>query len=88
MALVDYEAVVLDLEAYIEAKPGRSFGERELPDELRRLRQRHRKPEGLVEKALRLYDAEMQDASRRGPSPAPFEEGAGMGDGAPIRVAP
>lgn len=84
--LVDWEAVVLDLEAYIEAKPGRSFGERELSNELRRLRVRHRVTEGLPERALRLYGADLIDVLRPRPATPDPEGPGGMGGGAPHRV--
>lgn len=70
--LVDYEAVLHDLEAYMQGKSGNSFGQRELTDLLAELRVRHRQPEGLVERALRLFDPELQEilAVQRGQSAA------------------
>lgn len=57
MALVDYEAVVLDLEAEVAAK--NSHGQRDLLRKIAELRQEHRVTEGLPERALRLYGAEL-----------------------------
>jgi hypothetical protein len=63
MPLVDYEAVVLDLEQLIRSK--RSHGQRDLLDALADLRSRHRLAEGLAEKALRLYGDELHEALSR-----------------------
>lgn len=85
--LVDWEAVVHDLEAYIDSKPGRSFGERELTAELRGLRVRHRVTEGLPERALRLYGASLIDVLRPTPATPDSEVSGGMRDGDPHRIA-
>ena len=68
MALIDWEAVCHDLEAFIEEKDGNSFGQRELVDQLLVLRVKHRQVEGLPEKALRLYSEDLVDALSRGPN--------------------
>jgi hypothetical protein len=57
MALVDWEALVLDLEAHVRSK--NSHGQRELLDLLADLRSRHRVSEGLPERAGRLYLPEL-----------------------------
>ena len=59
--LVDWEAVVLDLRAYMQQKEGNSYGHRELADLLDELTVRHRQVEGLAVKALRLYGDELAD---------------------------
>jgi hypothetical protein len=59
MALVDWEAVALDLERHFLSK--NSFGQRELLAKLAELRSTHRQPEGLVERAGRLYLPELTD---------------------------
>lgn len=53
MALVDYEAVVLDLMAHVRQK--NSHGQRELIDLIADLTVEHRQPEGLPEKVGRVY---------------------------------
>lgn len=87
MALVDWEAAFLDLEAYIEGKDGRSFGQRELSDEMRRLRVRHRVPEGLPERAMRLLGPDLMEALRRRPATPDPEASGGMDEGATHRMA-
>lgn len=84
--LVDWEAVVHDLEAFIANKQGNSFGQRELTDELLRLRVLHRQVEGLPEKALRLYGSELIDVL----SPRPATDGAARagGNGQPLTASP
>lgn len=86
MALIDYEGVVADLEAYIEEKDGNSFGERELTDLLRRLRVRHRIHEGLAEKALRLYGSELAESLRRRPNLSTPEGAVEMAESALHRI--
>lgn len=63
MPLVDYEAVVLDLEQLIRSK--RSHGQRALLDALADLRSKHRLAEGLAEKSLRLYGSELYEVLSR-----------------------
>jgi hypothetical protein len=87
VALVDWEAVILDLEEFIETKDGRSFGQRELTDLLRGLRVRHRIQEGLPERALRLYGPDLIDALRREPATPDSEVSGGMDEGATHRIA-
>lgn len=82
----DYEAVVQDLEAFIQGKDGPSFGRRELVDKLLELRVRHRMAEGLPERALRLYGPELTEILRqRSATPGPEGPG-GMGDDAIHRI--
>lgn len=59
MALVDWEAVVLDFQGHIRSK--NSHGQRELTDKLADLIVQHRQVEGLPEKALRLYGPELHE---------------------------
>jgi hypothetical protein len=81
--LIDYEAVVHDVEAYIEGKDGNSFGERELTDLLRSLRVRHRIQEGLPERALRLYGPQLAESLRGRPAPSDLEGSDRMDASAP-----
>lgn len=85
--LVDYEAVVLDLEEYIQGKDGRSFGERELTDVIRGLRVRHRVQEGLPERALRLLGPDLIDVLSHRPAAPDSEVSGGMAGGSPARIA-
>jgi hypothetical protein len=84
--IVDHEAVLADLEAFIVSKDGRSFGQRELTDEIQRLRVKHRVPEGLVEKTLRVYGDELQEALRRRPDTDRSEGREDMAGSAPVRI--
>ncbi len=78
MALVDWEAVVLDLEAHVMSR--NSHGQRDLLRVLTELKIRHRQVEGLPEKALRLYGPELAEALDRGPA-------GGEHEGSPAMVA-
>lgn len=82
--LVDWEAVVLDLEARLQTKG--SWGRRELIEHLTEARVRHRIPEGLPEKALRLYGEQLIEVLRQRPATPDSEVSGGMGDGAIHRV--
>lgn len=54
MARVDYEAALQELTTWIAtAKPG--YGRQELLVKMAELQERHRVPEDLLEKAVRLY---------------------------------
>lgn len=66
MALVDWEAVVLDLEDHIQSRS--SHGRRDLVDKLAELRSQHRIAEGLVEKCLREYAPELNEALTQKPA--------------------
>lgn len=83
MALVDWEAVVLDLECYIAAK--NSHGQRDLLAKLAELRSEHRQLEGLPEKALRLYGDELVDALKPRPTDVDSAGGDAMDGASPIR---
>lgn len=56
MALVDYEAIVLDIEEHVRVKD--SHGKRELLEKLADLRSEHRIKEGMPQRALRLWSTE------------------------------
>jgi hypothetical protein len=84
--IVDYEAVVADLELFMLEKDGNSFGLRELQDKLHELRVKHRVPEGFVEKALRLYDEELLAALRQRPNTSAVEAAGEMAGSAPVRI--
>lgn len=71
MALVDWEAVALDLEAHVLSK--NSHGQRDLLAKIAELKIRHRQIEGLVEKATRLYGPELAEALDRRPADAEHE---------------
>lgn len=71
MALVDWEAVVLDLEAHVRSR--NSHGQRDLLATLADLKIRHRQIEGLPEKALRLYGPELAEVLDRRPTDAEHE---------------
>lgn len=71
MALVDWEAVALDLEGYVLSR--NSHGQRDLLAKLAELKIRHRQVEGLPEKALRLYGSELAEALDRRPADAEHE---------------
>lgn len=66
MALVDWQAVVLDLQAHVRTK--NSHGQRELTDLIIDLMEKHRIEEGLPERMFRLYAEDVQDALSRTPS--------------------
>lgn len=83
MSLIDWEAVVLDLEAYIAAK--HSHGQRELLARLAELRVQHRQIEGLPEKALRLYGTDLIDAVTPRPAGPDSDGGGAMDEASTIR---
>lgn len=63
--MVDWEAVVADLRAFLVARHldgHNSFGYRELTDLLQELQVKHRLEEGLPEKALRVYGSALREA--------------------------
>lgn len=53
MAITDHEAVLADLEEYLLTRS--SHGQQDLLRKIIELRARNRVPEGLIEKALRLF---------------------------------
>lgn len=59
MATVDWESVVLDVVARLRTK--NSHGQRELTDFITDSITAHRLPEGLPERALRVYGPELAD---------------------------
>lgn len=83
MALVDWEAVVLDLEDYIADK--NSHGQRDLLAKLAELRSRHRQIEGLAEKALRLYGEELIEVLKPRPAGVDHEGSDAMDEASTIR---
>lgn len=82
--VVDHEAVLADLEAHIQAKG--SWGRRELIEYLAAARARHRVPEGLPEKALRLYGPQLIEVLRQRPATFDPEGTDGMDERATHRV--
>lgn len=86
MALIDWEAVVLDLEAHIAGK--HSHGQRDLLAKLAELRGQHRQIEGLPEKALRLYGTDLIDAVTPRPAGPDSAGGEAMDGASTIRREP
>jgi hypothetical protein len=82
--IVDHEAVLADLEAHLQSKG--SWGRRELIEYLSEARARHRVPEGLSEKALRLYGPQLIEVLRGRPATPDSEVSGGMDGGAIHRV--
>lgn len=63
--LYDHEAILADIEAHIERahQEGRNgLGYRELTEVIAAAKLRHRVPEGLAVRALRLYGTDLADA--------------------------
>lgn len=83
MALVDWEAVVLDFEEYVRTR--NSHGQRDLLAVLADLRVRHRQVEGLPVKALRLYGSELEEVLNHRAAARRDEDLVGMNGDSPHR---